>query len=47
MAMSYDKLGLLDLRDDAERVLVTNFPDTQYKLGTNPHKQWWQIWNTN
>jgi outer membrane protein assembly factor BamD len=47
MAMSYDKLGLTDLRDDAERVLVTNFPETKYKLGTNPHKQWWQIWNTN
>ena len=47
MAMSYDKLGLTDLRDDAERVLVANFPDTKYKLGTNPHKQWWQIWNTN
>lgn len=45
MAMSYDKLGLMDLRDDAERVLVKNFPDTQYKLGGNPYKKWWQIWN--
>ncbi len=47
MAMSYDKLGLTDLRDDAERVLVATFPDTRYRLGTNPNKQWWQIWNTN
>ena len=39
--------GCAVLRDDAERVLVANFPDTKYKLGTNPHKQWWQIWNTN
>ncbi|MET1085268.1 MAG: outer membrane protein assembly factor BamD [Burkholderiales bacterium] len=45
MAMSYDKLGLVDLRDDAERVLVKNFPDTAYKLGGNPYRKWWQIWN--
>jgi outer membrane protein assembly factor BamD len=47
MAMSYDKLGLVDLRDDAERVLVSNFPDTRYKLGSNPYKRWWQLWTTN
>jgi outer membrane protein assembly factor BamD len=45
MAMSYDKLGLLNLRDDAERVLVKNFPETRYTMGSNPYKQWWQIWN--
>ncbi|WP_432721726.1 outer membrane protein assembly factor BamD [Jeongeupia wiesaeckerbachi] len=29
MVMSYDKLGLNDLRDDAKRVLLKNYPNTQ------------------
>lgn len=28
--LSYDKLGMTDLRDDAKRVLDQNFPDTKY-----------------
>ena len=30
MYLSYDKLGMTELRDDAKRVLDQNFPDTQY-----------------
>lgn len=30
MYLSYDKLGLTDLRDDAKRVLDQNFPDSKY-----------------
>lgn len=30
MVLSYDKLGLTQLRDDAQRVLDTNFPDSKY-----------------
>ena len=30
MYLSYDKLGLVELRDDAKRVLDQNFPDTAY-----------------
>ncbi len=30
MYLSYDKLGLDDLRDDAKRVLDLNFPNTRY-----------------
>ena len=36
MAMSYDKLGLMDLRDDAERVLVKNFPKRRTSSGAIP-----------
>jgi len=32
MMLSYDKLGMTDLRDDAERVLLANFPDTQFPM---------------
>jgi outer membrane protein assembly factor BamD len=46
MATSYDKLGLVALRDDAERVLKTNFPQTRYiQNGMRvPERTWWQFW---
>ncbi|GCL66290.1 outer membrane protein assembly factor BamD [Pseudaquabacterium pictum] len=46
MAASYDKLGLEQLRVDAERVLTKNFPNTRYiKNGVRvPERAWWQFW---
>ena len=46
MAASYDKLGLPVLRDDAERVLKSNFPATQFfRNGVRlPDRAWWQFW---
>ncbi len=46
MAASYEKLGLQTLRDDTERVLKLNFPNTRYiKDGVRlPDKSWWQFW---
>ncbi|HEY4067467.1 MAG TPA: outer membrane protein assembly factor BamD [Burkholderiaceae bacterium] len=48
MVESYDRLGLTDLRDDANRVLRQNFPDTGLsadEVGNNPKKKpWWQVW---
>jgi outer membrane protein assembly factor BamD len=46
MVQSYDKLGLNQLRDDADRVLKKNFPNSRYlKEGiTDPTKAWWQFW---
>ena len=44
---AYDTMGLKDLRDDAERVLKKNFPNSPYLTG-GPRKAgspWWQIWN--
>ena len=46
MAQSYDKLGLTQLRDDADRVLRTSFPNTQvHTLGLgNKQTPWWRPW---
>jgi outer membrane protein assembly factor BamD len=48
MAMSYDRLDLPDLRDDALRVLKHNFPNSPYLTGQDPRKDkerpWWQFW---
>ena len=46
MAASYDKLGLEQLRSDAERVLTLNYPETRYiKNGVRvPERAWWQFW---
>jgi len=46
MAMSYDQLGLPQLRDDAQRVLAQSFPESKFiKDGiVAPAKSWWQVW---
>ncbi len=46
MMQSYDKLQLAGLRDDAERVLRTNFPKSSFLgLGTAlTPKAWWRFW---
>lgn len=46
MAVSYDKLGLAQLRDDADRVLKTNFPKSQFLQGgvRVQERAWWQFW---
>ena len=48
LVQAYDKLGMTDLRNDAERVMKTNFPDSKYLSGkAAKDTRWWQIWNTN
>ena len=43
--VAYDKLGMTDLRDDSERVLKKNFPDTTlYSRGIEPASPWWKLW---
>lgn len=46
MAQSYDRLGLKQLRDDAERVLKQNFPKSRFANEglTQPKRAWWQLW---
>jgi len=46
MVQSYDRLGLVSLRDDAERVLRRNFPDSALMTGglRVKDKAWWQFW---
>jgi outer membrane protein assembly factor BamD len=43
MMNSYDALGMNELRDDAERILKHNFPESSSLSGarTNP---WWKLW---
>jgi outer membrane protein assembly factor BamD len=46
LAQSYDRLGLKELRDDTQRVLRSNFPDSKLSaqgLGGKT-RSWWQLW---
>lgn len=46
LAQSYDKLGLEALRDDADRVLKKNFPDSAFLRDgvRRPDGPWWKLW---
>lgn len=45
MVIAYDKLKLTDLRDDAQRVLKLNFPNSKYAKGVNTEgKAWYRFW---
>ena len=45
MVRSYDALGLTDLRDDAQRVLKKNYPDSIFFKGGRQIKDpWWKLW---
>ncbi|MEW5889552.1 MAG: outer membrane protein assembly factor BamD [Pseudomonadota bacterium] len=45
MVKAYDRLGLNDLRDDAERVMRRNFPNSEYYArGLNKKEPWWKLW---
>ncbi len=43
MTEAYDKLGLTQLRDDAQRVLDKNFPNSTF-AEANKSKAWWKFW---
>ena len=46
LVKAYDALGMKDLRDDAERVMLKNFPKSAYLKGGGPRRgSWWQVWN--
>lgn len=46
MVKSYDALGMTDLRDDTQRVLAKNYPQTPYLTQGFKSKNdpWWKIW---
>ncbi|MGJ7520834.1 outer membrane protein assembly factor BamD [Variovorax sp. LT1P1] len=46
MVQSYDRLGMNDLRDDARRVLTTNYPQSEYLSRGFRSKDdpWWKVW---
>jgi outer membrane protein assembly factor BamD len=43
---SYDALGMTQLRDDARRVMVASYPDSDYlRLGyKRADEPWWKVW---
>ena len=46
---AYDELGMPELRDDASRIMKTNFPNSKY-LEPGGYKRkapWWRIWDPN
>lgn len=45
LVLAYDKLGMYDLRDDADRIMRQNYPSSAfYKEGIERKKAWWQLW---
>lgn len=48
MVRSYDAMGMTQLRDDADRVLRTNFPNSQLtatgERADKAKSSWWKIW---
>ena len=46
MVKSYEALGMTQLRDDTQRVLAMNFPNSQYTTnGFKPKDSpWWKVW---
>lgn len=45
MVVAYDKLGMNDLRDDADRVMHKNFPESRYfSQGLERKLPWWKLW---
>jgi outer membrane protein assembly factor BamD len=47
MGRAYDRLGLSELRDDADRVLKVNYPNSRFLVDIGParEKPWWQFWD--
>ena len=45
MVKAYDEMGMMDLRDDAERVMRKNYPNSvYYTRGLNRVEPWWKLW---
>jgi outer membrane protein assembly factor BamD len=47
LVKAYDALGMDDLRDAADRVMRTNFPDSRYLKvgGDRKDVPWWRLWD--
>ena len=46
MRNSYEALGQTSLRDDTQRIIDTNFPNSKFVDGTGKEKKssWWKLW---
>ncbi len=47
LVLAYDKLGMDELRDAADRVMRSNFPDSRYLKPGGARKDipWWRLWD--
>ncbi len=47
LMQAYSALGLTDLRDSTQRVLLANFPNSPYMKpgGVKRHVPWWRLWD--
>jgi outer membrane protein assembly factor BamD len=47
LVLAYDRLGMNDLRDAADRVMRVNFPDSRYLKAGAGRKDvpWWRLWD--
>jgi len=47
LVLAYDRLGMADLRDAADRVMRKNFPDSRYLKAGSLRKDvpWWRLWD--
>jgi outer membrane protein assembly factor BamD len=47
LVLAYDRLGMNDLRDAADRVMRNNFPDSRYLKAGGDRKDvpWWRLWD--
>lgn len=41
---SYDKMGLITLRDDTKRIFSQNYPDSKFTEVNKEGKSWWKLW---
>ena len=44
LVQAYDALGITDLRDDAQRVLQANYPESVALDDPRADDPWWQLW---
>ena len=45
MVKAYDLLGMNDLRDDSERIMRKNYPNSvYYTRGLERKEPWWKLW---
>lgn len=46
LVKAYDALGMEDLRNDADRVMRKNFPESKYLTGkATRNVPWWKLWD--
>ncbi len=44
MIRNYEKLGMMELRDDTQRVFNANYPQSDFMNPNAPKDSWWKFW---